>query len=110
MRKKGNNPGSWGILYGTGMFHRKSSFAVALALAGLLLFITAATVVGHNHDGADSAACQVCHIAHSPVVQTAVQAAIAQPEFTSALALPAPYISFSDPILSSEASRAPPSA
>jgi hypothetical protein len=110
MPKKGNDPGRCGILYGTGMFHRKSSCAVALALAGLLLFITAATVVGHHHDGGGSAACQVCNVAHSPIVQPAVQAAIARPEFTSALALSAPYTSFSDPILSSEASRAPPSA
>jgi hypothetical protein len=110
MRKKGNNPERRGILCGTRMLSRKSSLAVALALAGLLLFITAATVVGHHHDGADRAACQICHVAHSPVVQPDVEATITRPECIATLPLPAPYISFSDSILSSEASRAPPSA
>jgi hypothetical protein len=88
---------------------KASRFAVTLAAMLLLLYVVAAA--GHTHaNGMHGSDCQVCHLVHSPVLQPGVQAAIAQPEFTSALALPAPYISFSDPILSSEASRAPPSA
>jgi hypothetical protein len=88
---------------------KASRFAVTLAAMLLLLYVVAAA--GHTHaNGLHGTDCQVCHVAHSPVLQPGVLAAIAPLEFSSALALPVLYISFSDPILSSEASRAPPSA
>jgi hypothetical protein len=83
---------------------------LAWVVLTVLTFSFLGTVVGHHHEGNSAAACQVCHFAHVPALQPALQAALERPEFTAPLLLPVPFVSHSDPILSSEASRAPPSA
>src|ERR1700683_636643 len=59
--------------------------AVCLAMLGLLL-ATAAIESWHHHDSSSAAPCQICHVAHAPVLPAA---AVTQ--------LPAPAKSFMRP-------------
>jgi hypothetical protein len=88
----------------------RSNTVLTWAVVALLTISFAGTVVGHHHEGNSAADCQVCHFSHIPILQPGLQATLAKPECTSALLIVADHFWVSDPELSSESSRAPPSA
>jgi hypothetical protein len=93
------------------MLHNRNTRALAVVALCTLLAVMAATATSlHRHDNASRDACQLCHVAHMPALESSAGAQALPPTFL-AWNVPAkashPGL---DPVLGAGPSRAPPLA
>ena len=74
----------------------------------LLLGVTFAATLPHDHHGASETTCQICHVSHQPVDLQFVSGCLQAPALLEDAPVPADLIQVAGPIFRFTVSRAPP--
>ena len=81
---------------------------VVLFTLAAFLFATTTSAVWHHHDQASESSCQICHVAHLPVLPMAACMALPEP-MAIASAVPAGVLDpYFEPVAQYSPPRAPP--